>query len=299
MVQHLNEDPSGSAPQFLDSTSNNNDMTAVGSMTAGDSVAAQIDKGVDLDGVDDDPQAPDDASLKGLTNITLELWLKTTFDGTGAGGTKTLLSKTGLPSQFSYGLTEFGVTGPDSSKAAMVLFQSGGSAHLLIKSTTKIDDGKFHYIVGTGIENTNVKIYMDGILEGTSTSTTGTYHKNGTAPTRLSFDGDTVANIFVPGVYDEARISSVVRSADWIKAQSLSMTDKYVTYGPEENLNGFIRQTIEFDENSRRSAPQFFLRVTPPKPDGTISGRDRRHVQWLYSSSGDTTDFSGKIIEKV
>ena len=50
MVQHMQEDPSGSAPQMIDSTVNNNDGTSAGTMTAGDQVAGQIDGSLDFDG---------------------------------------------------------------------------------------------------------------------------------------------------------------------------------------------------------------------------------------------------------
>lgn len=39
MVQHLKEDPSGSAPQMIDSTANANNGTSGGTMTTGDQVA--------------------------------------------------------------------------------------------------------------------------------------------------------------------------------------------------------------------------------------------------------------------
>jgi len=39
------------------------------------------------------------------------------------------------------------------------------------------------------------------------------------------------------GLIDEARISDTTRSADWIKAQYLSMTDAFITYGSEEEVN--------------------------------------------------------------
>ena len=53
LVLSLDEDPSGSAPQFTDRTGNGNSGTSGGSMTAGDSVAGTVDNQVDLDGVDD------------------------------------------------------------------------------------------------------------------------------------------------------------------------------------------------------------------------------------------------------
>ena len=40
----------------------------------------------------------------------------------------------------------------------------------------------------------------------------------------------------VDGRIDEARVSAVVRSPDWIAAQYLSMTDQFLAYSSEEAL---------------------------------------------------------------
>ena len=39
-------------------------------------------------------------------------------------------------------------------------------------------------------------------------------------------------NLVLDGIVDEVRISAKVRSADWLRAQYLSMTDAFITYGP-------------------------------------------------------------------
>ena len=52
-VWHLKEDPSGSAPQIADSTSNSNEGTMNGGMTTTDQVAGQVDGSLDFDGSND------------------------------------------------------------------------------------------------------------------------------------------------------------------------------------------------------------------------------------------------------
>ena len=76
---HLTQDPSGSAPQMLDSTSNDYDLTSSGTMTTGDLVDAQIYKGIDFDGVDDslrDTDAPD--LIAAGTPFTISIWANNT-----------------------------------------------------------------------------------------------------------------------------------------------------------------------------------------------------------------------------
>jgi hypothetical protein len=53
LVQHLQEEPSGSAPQMKDSTPNDNDGTSGGSMTSADQITGQIDGSLDFDGTND------------------------------------------------------------------------------------------------------------------------------------------------------------------------------------------------------------------------------------------------------
>lgn len=53
MVLHMDQDPSGTAPQILDATSNDRHASSNGSMTTGDLVDAAVGKGLDLDGSND------------------------------------------------------------------------------------------------------------------------------------------------------------------------------------------------------------------------------------------------------
>jgi hypothetical protein len=41
---------------------------------------------------------------------------------------------------------------------------------------------------------------------------------------------------FLQGKVDEVRIANVVRSADWMAAQHLSMTDAFASFGAEEKI---------------------------------------------------------------
>ena len=83
------EDPSGSAPQMLDRTSNNNDGTTAGTMTSSDSITGQIGNGLALDGSDDAITIPDSDSLDfaGDEAFTIIFWMK------HGGGSGSILNK--------------------------------------------------------------------------------------------------------------------------------------------------------------------------------------------------------------
>src|SRR3972149_6042286 len=75
-VWHLREDPSGTAPQIKDSTSNANHGTSAGSMTSGDQVAGKVDGSLDFDGVDDLVSTPDNNSLDvGTNSFAYSVWV--------------------------------------------------------------------------------------------------------------------------------------------------------------------------------------------------------------------------------
>lgn len=83
-VWHLPEDPSGTAPQMLDSTANNNDGTTGGSMTTSDQVDTQVNGGLDFDGVGDIITVSDDDSMDWGTggSFSISQWLTITTNNT-------------------------------------------------------------------------------------------------------------------------------------------------------------------------------------------------------------------------
>jgi hypothetical protein len=72
------EDPSGTAPQVIDSTSNSNDGTSAGSMTSGDLVDGEIGKAqsmLEITAWDRDPNGPYKANVIGdLVRDKLSGW---------------------------------------------------------------------------------------------------------------------------------------------------------------------------------------------------------------------------------
>jgi len=80
LVQHMNQDPSGSAPQMIDSTSNDCDGTSAGTMLTEDLVDAQIGKGLDFDGDGDYVDLPQ--LVSNPTEITWSTWVKSAVSNT-------------------------------------------------------------------------------------------------------------------------------------------------------------------------------------------------------------------------
>ncbi len=92
----------------------------------------------------------------------------------------------------------------------------------------------WHFVAAT-TSGTSARVYCDGI----DVTTNATQPSGLTAgPDNFSIGritGAPPANAdFFYGTIDEVRVSSQVRSADWISAQYKSMTDSFIDYGETE-----------------------------------------------------------------
>jgi len=106
-------------------------------------------------------------------------------------------------------------------------------------SASYSDTAGFHYIVGVYNAGTLI-LYVDGDEE--QTQTTGYVDgeisaHSGEPGIGYSPDSNAVGSgtgEYFSGIIDEVRISNSARSADWIKAQYLSMNDGFITFEDEE-----------------------------------------------------------------
>ena len=81
-VLHLNQNPGGTEPQFIDSTGGGHDGSALGTMTSADLVDAQVGSGTDFDGTDDSIEiAPSDGLNIGSSDFYISTWFKFNTEG--------------------------------------------------------------------------------------------------------------------------------------------------------------------------------------------------------------------------
>ena len=105
-------------------------------------------------------------------------------------------------------------------------------------STTNYADGAWHYAVGVRNDTTNtLSLYVDGVLVDTSPNISSQnyngYWRLGGYKTNGWPSG---ADGFFTGNIDEARVSNQVRSAAWIAAQHLSMTDAFIGFSAAQGI---------------------------------------------------------------
>ncbi|MEI9948802.1 MAG: LamG-like jellyroll fold domain-containing protein [Pseudomonadota bacterium] len=111
----------------------------------------------------------------------------------------------------------------------------GGADYL---RATAVDlDTNWHYLASAA-SGTSGRLYVDG-SDRTSDGTLGTI----TASTQPLYIGKSPTGEYFSGAIDEARVSSVARTAAWLALQNTSMRDALFSYGVEEQPDTLAAST--------------------------------------------------------
>lgn len=228
-VWHNQEDPSGGAPQILDSTSNSHDMTSAGSMTSGDLVAGQLSGyALDFDGSDDYLTVGDSDELDTWISQTIQLWIKTTNTTHG----KAFLSKL-APGAGTDGGWAMNFDNSACTTCAIYLTYNGTSATTIARTTSSVSSGNWVMLHGTQDAGTRADIYFNGSSEGNDTSTSGI--SRGTHVVNQASRGNT--GVKIATLIDEARIRNDALSSGWISTEfnNQNGSSAFMTFGTEES----------------------------------------------------------------
>jgi hypothetical protein len=229
----LEEDPSGSAPQMYDWVSETNVGTSGGSMTSGDLIAGQVGNAIDFDGSDDYIATNAPYAFDYDDPFTIEFWLEQATNGayqcyfgnlnTGAGFRGWEVGRESSSNGFYLQLflinsypaaiqQHIAVVSDDTRIRAVITYDGSGSA-----------SGVQGYV--DGVQQSKPSPTIDALASGTTVSA---------ANARLGARSD--ASVPADVTLDEAFISSVARSADWIEyayEDDANNADTF-TLGPEE-----------------------------------------------------------------
>ncbi|MBN1674645.1 MAG: DUF2341 domain-containing protein, partial [Kiritimatiellae bacterium] len=222
-VWHMAQSPAESAPQVLDSTTNDHRGTCQGDMDGADLVAARIGRGLEFDGGDDWVDVG--AVVSNRTTFTISTWFKTTStqkqrfwsEGYSDAGSEHMLSmmvneRINLGT-FTTGDVSFAVYDGITWYEPWYGPGNNGPAY---------HDGEWHQAVGVRAGGDYTELYVDGISRGARASV-------GTALTLdwgqigcLRWKGGAAAH-FTYGQLDEMRLADVARSAGWIATAHTNM----------------------------------------------------------------------------
>lgn len=220
-VWHTEE---SSGTSISDSTSYANNLMLFGTPvqnTAGKVAGAELFNSSD-DGYVEPVEKP---SLRVVNNISLESWVYVT----SCSGDDHVIEK-----YYKDG---------GSKEKDYALFVDGCKPKIRIgtkyvKYGTYLPLNQWIHIIGTFSTTDNTcKIYVNGVQVISSTSCTE--ELSGLGGYQMTMGNDYPGSNYFNGGVDEVRISKNTRSADWIKAQYMSMIDTYLTYGIKEVFSSF------------------------------------------------------------
>jgi hypothetical protein len=211
---------------------------------------------ITFDGVDDYVSIGDKTQLKITGEITISVWVKG-----NAQQNKGILSKYSATSaQRGYLLASENVA--NSQKITWYYQRSAGSfnADDTLTTSTNVLDGTWHHIVATFLPSTYARIYVDGILNASDTTTIQSAIVNNTAPVQIGLH-DTSTNF--NGSIDDVRIYN--RALTETEIAILAKSPKRV--GGILNLNNNL-----IAKDSRNSANDGTLMYGPQRETGCPVG---------------------------
>jgi hypothetical protein len=223
-VYHLSEDPTGTV---YDSTANNNDGTSSGSMTSSDQTQGIFDGSIDFDGSDDLLNVGD-VNSNSWPGITVQSWIYHDVTGDDRIICK---SPTTVTSDHIFSLAVFTEGSDDKLRIRLSTDGAGGSpAGPQRDSAANFTTSTWHHLAFTW-DSTSERIYLyiDGSQDINSFFKDGDSIMDSALPVILANVNTGSSNRYYDGKIDEARISNVARSSDWLNTE----------YNNQNNPNSF------------------------------------------------------------
>jgi len=276
-VWHLNQDPSGTAPQEIDSTANNNDGTTGGSMTSDDLVDGKVGKALDFDGSDD---YVDIAGIDFTSVFTIEAWVKRTSDGVYPhiiGREKWI-----------------GLQAKSSAGWQIVLGDGTNWTEGWYTANTTLANNTWYHIAFVKNGSTSWNAYLNGSDDGSGTPSASTAINCGFW---IGSREEGTSDNFWPGILDEIRISNTNRSAAWIKATYYSTSDSLLTYGSVET--GTTTETIELSDTFTLSESLFQKAILTISDTVSLSEKLLQKVSQVLEDSLSLSESIVKVLFKT
>ena len=243
-VWHLGGNPGSGAPQELDSTPNGHGLSTVGSWSIGNLTAGKIGNAiVPSSSSGTSLVAANPGTLSPTTSMTLGSWIRI-----GYGGLPAIMSQFDLGGAGAgYAFVMNGTT--SHLRLSMSAGANGGSAQTTFDATAgNVNDSNWHYVAATYSDAAGaVTFYVDG-APVPAMSSTGNMVFHGSVATAVGFSLAPFQSYQFQGTIDEARISKIARSADWIATDYNSQSNPSSFYSPawSQTLNLFYSAVSGF-----------------------------------------------------
>ncbi len=177
----------------------------------------------EFDGSTDYVDCGNGASLQITGALTISAWVKTTNTST----TGIIVGKDGVS---PYSTRSYQIQLVSTGEARFVIFKSG-SVIELVTGTTLVNDGNWHHVMGVN-DGTDLKIYVDGTLEGTNLGSGGTI-QNGTANLNIGRrQGNGANELEFLGKIDEVAVWNSDQSANASTIYNGGLPNDLNSYSP-------------------------------------------------------------------
>jgi len=200
LVWHLAEDPGGTAPQMLDSTSLDHDGTSVGTMTSADLFDSRVGKGMDLDATDDAITHADHADWTFTGDFTIEV----SYEPDQGSVTQYILWNLNFGTNQGYSLYRF------SDNKIYFDYRDGDAGTHSLGSTASHTTGDT-YVSATRTGSTQA-IRTNGAADGSA----GGAGSSTINPDMTLYVGGRAGVSFMNGQISEVRLSKVARADAWL-----------------------------------------------------------------------------------
>lgn len=220
-VSHQAQDPSGTAPQILDSSPNAKHGTSYGSMTSGDLIDGLTGKAIDYDSTDDytnhgyDPAHDITDVLSGVAVIKPSVLLDS-----GLTDYPGIISRQNDPT--------------DSEDTYALLINADGKLHFAsyggnIQSTKDSWAAGVTYVLGFTYNATGLvgDLFVDGVKETKSVDSLDTMAGS---TNNLVIGKNKDSTEFFPGMIDEVILINGIMSDAWFKAVNAALRDNLITF---------------------------------------------------------------------
>jgi len=219
-LSHQAQDPSGTAPQVLDSTNYAMHGTSYGSMTSGDLIDGTVGKMLEYDGTDDYTNHGYNAAHNITTTLTLEMsFTSNVLMDSSLTNLVGLVSRSYVPTDNEDTYNFF-----INSSGLLQLGTNGGN----IQGTKASWVADTDFVIAGTYNSTGLvgDLFVDGVKE---TLTANGYDTMAGSSNSLLIGKNSDVNHLFSGAVREVRVSNVVRSDDWINTTNLSLTDTLFT----------------------------------------------------------------------
>jgi hypothetical protein len=246
-VWHLKEDPSGTPPQIKDSSVPYSDGSSYGVMTSSDQVSGMIDGALDFDGSNDYIDFGNPGELQITGEITVQAWFKAEI----AIDNDYLVVKHGADGDRGWDISFD--DDPAISPDGWVMFRySPDGSNILITGHERVKVDKWYHVVGVFKPNEYSKLFLNGTEVALNTTGIPPSMNNPSLPVRIARRSDSATSYF-DGLVDEARVSNIARSNDWILTEYNNQYDpqSFYSVGEEKYAKGVLLAGVQINVINR------------------------------------------------